>query len=458
MNNPQSLRTQLLAKLTLPLMLVLILDAIGSYFVALHYANLAYDRWLLDSAKSLSQEIKTQQNHVTFDLPPIAAEVFRWDEIDKTFFKVESEQEGFIAGDRQLPSPDFPAFNQQEVLFKNSKINGQSVRIVSVLNLPPHQNQTVIVSVAETMNKRQNMMHEMLLADLIPQSIFVIICFSYFWTGIDRGLKPLRHLGRLIAKRSAKDFSPIGERNVPLEVLSLIHTINDLLERLGSTLMTQQRFIENAAHQLRTPLAGLKLQAERALVTDNPNTMKEAMTQIKNAADRISHLNQQLLVLAKSEAIAQTSTDFSLINLGNLVREACLQWITLALDRQMELDFQTAKTPVLIHGDPILIQELLNNLLDNAIAYGHLGGHISIKVDYDTCPYLTIEDNGKGIPVQEQQMIFERFYRIQGSSGEGCGLGLAIVKEIADLHKAEIKLESQLASLKGTRITISFNK
>jgi two-component system sensor histidine kinase TctE len=456
MNKAQSLRTKLLARLTLPLVLVVLVDASASYFVALHYADLAYDRWLLDSAKSLAQEVKTKQDHVSFELPPIAVEVFRWDDVDKTFFKVESEADGFLAGDEKLPSPVMANLMTDEPWFWDGEIDGQNVRIVSVLSKQAPQAEHVVISVAETLNKRRSMMHEILLADVVPQLLLVFIACFYIWAGVGKGLKPLNQLAKVIAKRSAKDFKPISDVGVPLEVLVLTHTINELLQRLGATLIAQQRFIENAAHQLRTPLAGLKVQAERALAHDDPQAMKLALTQIKNSADRVAHLSTQLLTLAKSESASQTLPDFKLIDLTALVRQTCIDWVPIALERNIDLGFETSKPLIEVRGDEVLLRELLSNLLDNAICYGKSGGHISVKIHGYTHFSLSVEDDGPGIAVDEQEKIFERFYRIQGSPGEGCGLGLAIVKEIADLHSATIKIEQVSTLNGGLRILLDF--
>ncbi|OQW71572.1 MAG: sensor histidine kinase [Proteobacteria bacterium ST_bin11] len=454
MNKPQSLRRQLLSKLTLPLVFVVLLGAGSSYFVAMHYTDLAYDRWLLDSAKSLAQEVHAKQNHVTFDLPPIAVEVFRWDDVDKTFFKVESQGEGFMAGDADLPSPALASLKNNEPLFSNGEIDGHEVRIVSVLTRPMPSSESVLVSVAETLNKRYSMMTEILLAVLLPQVLLLFITGFHVWTGVKRGLRPLNDLAGHLAERSARDFNPILDADVPLEVRSLTHTINDLLQRLGSTLITQQRFIENAAHQLRTPLAGLKLQAERALGADSPEAMKAALWHIKHAADRVAHLSTQLLVLARSEAVSQSAPEFKAVDLVKLARESCMDWAPRGLDRDIELGFDAPDAAVKVAGDEVLLRELLSNLLDNAICYGNSGGHISVSVQPSPQAALIVEDDGPGISASEQEKIFERFYRVQGSQGEGCGLGLAIVKEIADLHAARLAVTSDGTT--GTRFQIVF--
>lgn len=457
MDRPKSLRAQLLSKLTLPLLLVVILDAAASYYVATHFTNQAYDRWLLDSAKSLVQEVKAQHDHVTFELPPIAVEVFRWDDMDETFYKVESQKTGFMAGDDGLPSPAISDLSKDRPFFFDGEIGEQAVRVVSVLTVPEPSTELVLVSVAETVNKRRNMMNELLIAVILPQVLLVLITGFHVWTGVNRGLSPLNDLARKIARRSAKEFDPIADAGVPLEVRSLTNTINALLQRLGSTLITQQRFIENAAHQLRTPLAGLKIQAERALSADNPETMRLALTHIKNSTNRLAHLNSQLLVLARSESISHGAPELKPIDLTRLVRECCMDWVPKALERKIELGFEASDAGVQIGGDDVLLRELLGNLLDNAISYGKLGGHIGVSIESAPRAKLIVEDDGPGISLSEQDKIFERFYRVPGSPGDGCGLGLAIVKEIAELHAAQIKIGGGLAE-RGTRIEIEFSE
>lgn len=455
MSKPKSLRAQLLSRLTLPLVLVVILDAAASYYVATHFTNQAYDRWLLDSAKSLVQEVKAQHDHVTFELPPIAVEVFRWDDMDETFYKVESQKTGFMAGDDGLPSPAMSDLTKERPFFFDGEIDEQPVRVVSVLTVPETSTEHVLVSVAETVNKRRGMMNDLLMAVILPQILLVVITGFHIWTGVNRGLSPLNDLARMIARRSVKEFDPIADIGVPLEVRSLTNTINALLQRLGSTLITQQRFIENAAHQLRTPLAGLKIQAERALSADNPATMRLALTHIKNSTDRLAHLNTQLLVLARSESISHSVPELKQTDLTRLVRECCMDWVPRALERKIELGFDAPETTVQVKGDDVLLRELLGNLLDNAISYGRAGGHISVTIESASHAKLIVEDDGPGISLSEQDKIFERFYRVPGSPGDGCGLGLAIVKEIADLHAAQIKIGDGVAE-KGARIEIDF--
>ena len=455
MNKPQSLRAQLVLRLTLPLIVVVILDAAVSYFVALHYADLTYDRWLLDSAKSLAQEVKAQKDKVTFDLPPIAVEVFRWDDVDNTFFKVESQTGGLMAGDKSLPTPAIETMVRDQPTFSDSEFQGRKVRIVSVLTAPTATSEEVQVSVAETLNKRRSMMSEILLAVVLPQLLLVFITGFHIWTGINRGLRPLHALACLISQRSARDLNPIPDSGVPLEVRSLTHTINALLQRLGSAMTTQRRFVENAAHQLRTPLAGLKVQAEHAIQADNLDAMKPALAHIKNAADRVTHLSTQLMSLARSESVMYGVRDFRIVDLADIARDCCMEWVPKALERNMDLGFEAEPKALRIEGNETLLRELLANLLDNAIGYGNAGGQIAVKIEAKPEAMLIVEDSGPGIEPNEVEKVFERFYRVPGSPGQGCGLGLAIVKEIADLHGARVRIGPRSFDC-GTRLEIVF--
>lgn len=441
MAKPQSLRAQLLLRLTLPLTLVVILDAAVSYFVVLHYVDQAYDRWLLDSARSLAQEVKAQKDKVTFDLPPIAVEVFRWDDMDQTFFKVESQTGGLVAGDKALPTPAIDAMTKEQPLYSDREFQGRKVRLVSVLTAPTAASEAVQVSVAETLSKRRSMMSEILLAVVLPQVLLVLITGFHIWTGINRGLRPLNELAGIIARRSARDLDPIPDAGVPLEVRSLTHTINALLQRLGFSLISQQRFVENAAHQLSTPLAGLKVQAERASRADHLAAVKPALAHIKNAADRLAHLNTQLLALARSETVTLGARELMPVNLTALVRECCMEWVPKALERGTELEFEAPGEDLLVAGNQTLLTELLNNLLDNAVRYGRDQGRIVVALSARPRPVLTVRDDGPGIVASELDKIFERFYRIPGSAGDGCGLGLAIVKDIAELHRARVEVD-----------------
>ncbi|WP_036251488.1 sensor histidine kinase N-terminal domain-containing protein [Methylobacter sp. BBA5.1] len=450
----RSLRTEILFRLIIPLICFIAIESVLSYFVTLHYVNETYDRWLLDSARSLTQEIKVKDGKVHVELPPAALEIFKWDELDQTFFKIISSEQGMIVGDSFVPESFDPSVDWSRPIFFEDEIRGEPVRVVSMLVIRDETPDKIFVHVAETVNKRRDMMIDILLADLVPQIILTLFAGTYLLVGLKRGLKPLHVLADEIAQRSPRDLSPIAETHVFLEVRTLTDTINDLLARLAAAIAAQQRFVANAAHQLRTPLAGLKLQAERALREQDLSAMKPALLQMQSSADRASHTITQLLVLAKSGPVDGMS-ELKPVNLETLVKETCMDWAPKALQRKMDLGFEGPKQAVYVRGDEVLLRELLANLLDNAILYGNEHGSIIVKLRRNPTPSLIVEDDGAGIPDQEREKIFERFYRIPGSSGNGCGLGLAIVKEIADLHKARLEL-SRISAAGGTRVIIVF--
>ena len=454
MNKNRSLKAEMLFRLIIPLILFVILDGILSYFVTLHYVDEAYDRWLLDSAESLIQEIKVREGKVSIDLPDAALEIFKWDDGDKTYFKITSSTNEVLAGDQSVPEPKKLKTDWSKPIFFNDKMYGESVRIVSMLITIDASSTKAYIHVAETLNKRRAMMIDTLLADVIPQIILILLTSIYLLTGLTKGLKPLHLLANKIAQRSSRDLSPIPEQLVFLEVRTLTNTINELLEAHTQAIANQQRFIANAAHQLRTPLAGLKLQAERALREKDIAAMKPALQQIQNSADRMSHLTTQLLVLAKSELINGTY-ELVPVNLHQLAKHVCMEWVPKALNKGMKLAFESLDDELYVQGDEVLLRELLINLIDNAMNYSGINGNIIVKLNSNPRPCLTVEDDGVGIPESETNKIFERFYRIPSSTGNGCGLGLAIVKEIADLHNARIQLKkSEFKS--GTRIDLIF--
>ncbi len=456
MHKNRSLKTEMLFRLVIPLIFFVIIDAVLSYFVTLHYVDEAYDRWLLDSARSLTQEIKVREGKVFIELPAAALEIFKWDEQDKTYFKISSSEQNLLAGDNLVPEPLDRKTDWSNPVFFNDTMYGEPVRVVSMLIKPEQTPERIFVYVAETLNKRRAMMTDILLADLIPQIVLIFLTGIFLLTGLKKGLNPLHLLADQIAKRSSRDLSPIPETHIFPEVRTLTDTINELLEAHTQAIATQQRFIANAAHQLRTPLAGLKLQAERALRERDLSAMQPALQQIQNSADRLSHLTTQLLVLAKSEPISG-GYEMLPVDIVKLARQTCMDWVPKALQHNMELSFESPEASLFVQGDEILLRELLANLLDNAIAYGYDNGNIFVKLSHYPEPCLTVEDDGPGIPEPEMGRVFERFYRIPGSPGNGCGLGLSIVKEIADLHKTNLKLSN--SGIKGgTRIDLVFGK
>jgi len=276
------------------------------------------------------------------------------------------------------------------------------------------------------------------------------------WYGGGRGLAPLSDLRRDIEQRAPRDLSPLSESPVPSEVQPLIHAMNGFLERLSASISAQQRFIADAAHQLRTPVAGLKTQTELALRQTQAIEARATLDQLHAATDKLTRLINQLLSLARAEPDARRAGEPGQINLSELARELTTEWVPRALAQGIDLGFDGPSDGAFIDGDAFLLREMLTNLLDNAVRYTHSGGHVTVRVAIEReAIVLGVEDNGPGIPESERERVFERFYRVLGTGVEGCGLGLSIVREIALRHRADITLDAG-ADGKGTRVRVRF--
>jgi two-component system sensor histidine kinase TctE len=314
----------------------------------------------------------------------------------------------------------------------------------------------VLILVAETLNKRHILANEILLGMLLPELLLIVLVGVLVWYGVERGLRPLAALQKEIGSRSHRDLSPLPEQNAPGEVRSLIRAMNDLLARLSAALSAQQRFIADAAHQLRTPLAGLKTQTELALRQKAFDEVRHTLQQINTATGQTTHLVNQLLSLARAEPDADRAQALQPLNLDDLARDTTAEWVPRAIARNIDLGFDGCAGAAMIEGDGLLIKEMLGNLLDNAIRYTQPRGQVTVRVAAESGQVLlSVEDNGPGIPPGERERVFERFHRGLGTGAEGCGLGLAIVREIAQSHNADIRLGPG-ANGSGTLVAVVF--
>ncbi|HRE15491.1 MAG TPA: ATP-binding protein, partial [Rhodocyclaceae bacterium] len=245
----------------------------------------------------------------------------------------------------------------------------------------------------------------------------------------------MTRLRETIEARDPADLSPIATRRVPDELEPLVEAFNAMLKRMKRNVEAQQRFIADAAHQMRTPLTGLKTQAQFAMRED-AEAMRHAMAQIATGVDRASRLVNQLLLLARTEASAQAERARHPLDLEMLLRDQISEWVGRALSRSIDLGFEQ-HGPIWILGDDFLLREMINNLLDNALRYTPAGGSVTGRVQRNgDFAVLEVEDSGVGISLEDAELVFERFYRVDDAGTEGSGLGLAIVREIASQHDA----------------------
>jgi two-component system, OmpR family, sensor histidine kinase TctE len=452
--NSGSLRVSLLLRLGGALILLLALDAVASYFTALHFANLVYDRWLIDSTHSLAQAVRTTHGQVVFDLPAVGLEVFQFDEVDKTYYRIQSASRGLIAGEAALPLQELSPIGA--IRLANGTVHGQEVRLVWIRIAPADSQDVVTVTVAETLIKRATLTREILLVMVAPQVALLAIALLLAWLGVSRGLKPLTDLAREIEARDHHYLAPVSESGLPREARVLATRINELIARLGTVIGAQKRFVADAAHQLRTPLAAVLLHAERAERAADPQSERLALRALHGAVERAARLIQQLLTLARTEPEATAAVEFGRVDLTALARRVGEEWIARALEQELDFGLVVPQEPVWVRGDERLLSELLSNLIDNAFRYGRADGRVTLTVDAEGAPRLTVEDDGPGIPAAERQKIFERFYRLPSAGGDGCGLGLSIVHEIALLHDAQVEVSSGDAG-RGARFSVRFS-
>lgn len=446
------LRTQLLRWLLVPLLALLAVDAGISYFVAHRVAQGAQDKALLEIAHELGLMVRrSEAGELTLELPEAARRILLEDPEDRVSFELLDGQ-GRRLGGEAIPPPPAEARRARlgEALYDTRLAHGE-VRAVQV---PLAAGSGALLRVAETRHQRNAMARDILAAVVLPQVLLIVLAGLVVRFGVNRGLQPLDDLQRSVAARSHKDLSPLDDRQVPLEVRPLVVAVNLLLQRLEQVLALQARFIADAAHQLKTPVAGLKAHTE--LLARNPDLpdREVVIARLEMGAERLSRLVSQLLSLARNEPEAARMMDFRPVDLNALVLDIAANWVPQALKRDIDLGLEAHDGAVMVHGDAGRLRELFDNLLDNAIRYTEPGGRVTVRVTAQPSPGVAVSDDGPRIPPEEQQRVFERFHRLLGS-GEGSGLGLAIAQEIARLHEARILVQDDADGV-GNRFSVVF--
>lgn len=458
-HNPRSLRRQLLVWLLTLLIPLLLIGTIASYYRANYFANLAYDRSLFRTALALADQIEVTHGQVKADLPQIARDLLEYDKDDWIYYCIRGPRGELVTGQPDLPLPAVPP-KADDHQYYDAQLDGKALRVVAfALPLSGTSAKGVaLVLVAETRAKRTLMADEIIVTMMLPQLLIVLLAGILVHFGVGRGLVTLEKLRAAFGSRSLQDLSPVTEAGAPREVRPLLHAMNDLMQRLSLAITKQQRFIADASHQLRTPLAGLKTQAELALREQDPAQVQHALQQIQTSSINLDHMVSQLLSLARAEPEATESMELLALDLSKLAQEITGTWVPQALAKNIDLGFACKDVDCQIMGNAVLLRELINNLIDNAIRYTPANGHITVAVQSDVETIeLVVEDNGPGIPENKRERVFERFYRILGSGEEGCGLGLTIVREIAMRHQAEVRIENTHQGT-GTRMIVLFRR
>ena len=453
-----SLKRRLMLYLCTPLFFVLILGAVITFKVAQHVSSVIYDRWLYDSAMTLAQQIKIRDGQATMDLSPTAVAMFEWDSVDHIFGKVTSRRSGLLFSNADFPpAPNDLAIGRPQ--FYDSRINGKPARIAAIRMFGTESDLDIdilVIQVAETMHKRNSLVADILYLTVSLQIIVIALAGTLVWIAVVSSLNTLDTITKEITEYDADSLQPVAEiEKAPDEIQPLLGSINQLIEKITESQNTQRRFISNAAHQLRTPLAALQVQAEYALREEGKEKLNEALSHVLNAIKRSRHLVHQLLTLAHSDQSGGSLLEMVDIDLAELSREVLERWADSAIKCGIDLGYEGPEQGIHVTGEPYLLTEMIGNLIDNAIRYGHEGGYVTLQL-FESPVVLTVIDDGPGIPEEERVLVFERFYRCAGVSGDGCGLGLPIAKEIAARHKALITIEDT-PKRKGIKIKIAFS-
>jgi two-component system sensor histidine kinase TctE len=453
--NP-SLRRRLLLFVAVPLLAVLVGGAIVNYVIGLHYANRIYDRWLLDSANAIGDLVNSDAGRN--ELSEQARILLQFSAKGRNEFAVRSLRYGVLAGDQDLPQPSGPSRDGAPVYTRFSD-HSRTMRMASVF-LPNRTDpgDTLVISTAETVQNRRVLARELLVSSVPIELVLIAVAMTLVWLGINRGLRVLDPLAHEIRMRDAGDLSPLRTIDAPIEVQPLVATIDALLGRLDRMLRQQQRFIADAAHQLRTPLAGLRVQAERALADPSPDIVRDALAHVERLSAGTARAAGQLLALARAQAPDESLGAAVATDLAELVRDEVAARVPATIARGIDLGYRGPERGITVIGDPFLLREMLGNLLDNASRYAARNG-AEITVGLDAGPEnsctLSVQDNGPGVATAVLPRLGERFFRVVGSGHEGTGLGLAIVREIAERHGAELAFSNHTQP-HGLRVEIRF--
>ena len=491
----RSLFGEILDWMLAPLLLLWPMSVALTWLVAQSVASRPFDRDLAEMARTVARQVQVQPGSlekpsaIRLRVPEVVAEVLRTDDAERVYFQLLGARGEFIAGERDLPVPDEAVAAGQELRFRDDEVHADAVR-VAYLWLPatgvPGET-APLVQVAESLDKRSRLATEIIKGVIVPQFVVLPLAVLLVWFALARGIKPLNELQQRIRRREANDLSPLAERDVPEEVAPLVSAINDLLGRLDQSMSAQKHFLADAAHQLKTPLAGLRMQAELAqreidAGEHDPRQLKRSLQHIAHASERAAHMVNQLLAMARAEAKTLARPP-EVVDLGALARETVRDFVPKAMDKRIDLGYEgpgeqpdewdappawdalpseavplddAPRAPpagpaahqrqpgVRMMGQPTLVRELVRNLVDNALQYTPAGGTVTVRVmddPFGQVVVLQVEDTGPGIAEAERALVLQPFYRALGTNVDGSGLGLAIVNEIVLQHGAALSME-----------------
>ncbi|KVT85617.1 histidine kinase [Burkholderia ubonensis] len=450
-----SLRRSLLRRLAAPLSMLALMSGLIAYWLAWQYTQHVIDRSLADLATAISKQIQIAGPDAPFTVPPLAQAMFS-DPAEALIYRIsDGEQE--LAGDPKLPLQGTNVRRMHYAYVFEAEYDNRAVRVAQVRVEEVDGGKPMVVEVAQPVRHRYRIAAEFLVAIMMPLLLLLLAGWGIVWRVVNQQLGPLTHLADSLNRQTHTSLEPVDETDVPLEIRPLTSAMNALLGRLKTALDAQRKFIADAAHQLRTPLTAVKLHAEQAAIARDPQQTFTAVRELRAAADRAVRLSNQLLSLARAEPGEQAAR-FVDVDLAAMAFETGAEWVPRALAAHVDLGFQRSDEPrdddqtLLVRGNPVLLREVIANLLDNALKYVPLarphGARITVNVGRATldsgapAAEIVVEDNGPGVPASQQADLFKRFFRGDAQSGSGvetgAGLGLAIVHDIIVMHGGSV--------------------
>ena len=441
---------------------LLLVDAWYSYRDALAAANQAYDRSLSASLKGIAERIYATESEVVVDIPYSALELFEAGSSDRVFYSVGHPDEAVITGYEGLPPPG--KLKPNVAVFYDGVYKGQALRLGAMLK-PLYRTEfpkPVLVILGETTNSRQEVVHSLFLGEVGRKALLVVVALAVALIATRQAVKPVERLGTTIRNRPEDDLTPIEDNALPREVVPLVDAINLHMDRIERMVEARRRFIADAAHQLRTPLAVLNTQAEYALRQSEVSEMRPAVAAFHHSLGSAIRLTNQLLSLSRAEPVNGLAAAPQAVDLAAVARDTVIELLPLAARKRIDLGYDGGTgVPVTVSGQPVLLREMVVNLVDNALRYTPEGGLVTVAVrrigaEAGGQVQLTVCDNGPGIPVEHHENVFRRFFRLDTGDTLGSGLGLSIVREIVLAHQGAIALAAGPGGW-GLQVSVTFD-
>jgi two-component system, OmpR family, sensor histidine kinase TctE len=443
-----SISRRLVIWLAVPLMVLALCGALVHYFSSIAPGVLDSDRRLKEAANALMAHVSISESQVTLDANPNGRDDLPAP--DSVRYAIRNPQGRLLLGDPRIPFVAMNTANAQ--LFAIAEIEHRSLRTLTTRF--DTRIGVILITVADVRASPARAARYGFMSTLLWDFVELDITLVLVWVGIQLGLRPVKRLRDEIAERSALDLRPIVESSIPRELAPVVVTLNRLFAMLRTSVQSQQQFIANTAHQLRTPITGMQAQLDLLTADADARPIKDRLLTLQEGVRQLAHSANQLLTLARADPAANIAAKNQAVDLNAIVGEVAARFFDLALKAGIDLGVDA--NPATIHADPSLLDDLLSNLVDNALKYTPSGGSVTaIAGRLNGKPFLAVEDTGPGIAESERQRVRQRFYRLPNSPGHGSGLGLAIVDEIARLYGASVAIGTGANGI-GTKVLIQF--